>query len=57
MPSPPNLRNLVFTAGCCIFADDVVLYGEPDPDGLSQALDCLKGVCVSISLDMSFKKT
>jgi hypothetical protein len=47
----------VFTAGCCIFADDVVLYGEPDPDGRSQALDCLKVVCSSISLDMSVKKT
>jgi hypothetical protein len=29
MPLPPDLRNLVFTAGCCIFAD-----GD-DPDGLS----------------------
>jgi hypothetical protein len=30
MPLSPDICNLVFTAGCCIFTDDVVLYGaEP----------------------------
>ncbi len=56
IPLPPDLEGHSFSASDVEYADDCALLGT-DPDGLSRALDRLQGICGSIGLDISIKKT
>jgi hypothetical protein len=56
IPLPQDLVDHSFSATDTEYADDCALLGT-DPDGISRALDPLQGVCGSIGLDISVKKT